>query len=259
MKSMRDDAEVLALDTLRLAWATKRTIPDVVARTVSGRMDTLRKENEAVRRLPRAEQDRIFGDIEREERQARTLAAAVARYAVEPNIAALAERHRAYLSRRRRDVSVSFPSALDHFNPGDMIALELLRETLRPQIDSANIADLTQRYNRAYEHKDARGLIEAELIEARVERGGLAKSEEDRAAVKQLAESIEVMQDMRIVELEAIRNIEDAIEAAHKAVSRAEIAQVRAINPEHDLSAKSAHAAAEAEYAQALAADAAGR
>jgi hypothetical protein len=245
---LRTGVNAITLATRRLAWSVRRTIPDTIQRTVQTRIEKMKQESEPFRRLPRTEHGRIVQQLTTEETRDRALAAGVARRNVEPLVEPLAVTVRAYVETRRRDVGISFPSALDHFTPGDMIALELLRETLRPQIESASVDDLTARYHRAFERRDARGLIEAELIEQRIERGGVARTPDEVAVVKALADSVEAMREMRIDELETLRLAEDAIEEARKVISRADIAQVRAINPEFEPAAKAAHDAAAQEF-----------
>lgn len=246
--ALRARESTITVDTRRLVWSVHRTISNTIHRTVDARLDKMKAESEPFRRLPRTEHERIAKQLIVEETQARALAAGVARRNVEPLIGPLATELRAYVETRRCDVYISFPNALDHFTPGDMVALELLRETLRTQIESASVDDLTARYHRAYERRDARGLVEAELIEQRVERGGLSRTPDDVAAVKALADTVEVAREMRINELETIRLVEDAIEAAQKAISRADVAQVLPINPDYEPAAKAAFVTAAQEF-----------
>ena len=248
MKAICDVANTLALSIRRLAWSVARTVPAATLRTVETRIEQMKTESEPFRRLPRAEHERIARQIEAEERTARTLAAGVARTKVEPHIDPLDAKLRAYREHRKRDVSLSFPDALDRFGPGDMVMLELLRETIRPQIETASIDDLTERYDRAWNRRDARGRVEAELIEARMVCGRISTIETDIPAVKALAERIEMVQDLRVEPFSDLGKVEDVIAEARKAVSRADVAQVRPINPEHDPAAKQAHEAAEHEY-----------
>jgi hypothetical protein len=248
VEGFKERAPALARLARTLLWLVKGTIPDAITRLANAKVEQLKAESEAFRRSLRTEQNRIGAQIEAEIRVDRTYAAGVARYNVEPLIAPLAAELRAYINARRRDVTIAFPNALDHFKPGDMVALELLRETLRPQIDSASIDDLTARYDRAFTRKDARGLIEAELIEARLDRGGVARTPDEVAAVKALADIVDGQREMRIGEPGTLRQVEEAIDAAQKAVNLADVARVRPVNPDIEPTAKAAHAAAAQEF-----------
>jgi hypothetical protein len=253
LKSIREGATALGSALGRFTWSKTRTQPVESQRAADTRLETFKKESEPFRRLPPAEHRRIAREILAEETAARSRDASVARYNLEILIGPLAARVRNYIDKRKHDLDLSFPNALDHFGPGDMVNLELLRETLRPQIESAPIDDLARRYTRAFDRKDARGLIEAELIEDRMERGGIAQTPTEIASVKELADRIEGLQSLRVEPFSELSDIEETIAEARKAISRADVLEIRAANPQHDPDAKQAHEAAEREYREALA------
>ena len=234
LKAIRAAAGALARSTDRLNHAIMRTIGSTISRATMAKINKMKAESEPFRRLPSAEHTRIWAEIEAEETRARQLNAGVSRAAVEPVVAPLRARLNAYVERRRRDVSLSFAAALDNVSADGMIMLGVLELTLAPIVDALPAADLLRRYSLALESKSAKGLIEARLIEQRVERGGLAKTETDVPIVKQLAELIADVQDLRCEPATELQQIAEVIADASKAISRADLAQVRAVNPEHD-------------------------
>lgn len=254
-KPIHTDSLTLRTDTHRLTWQTVRTIPNSIARAVTAKLDRMKAENEAVRRFPQSELDRIFREIEREETVTRQLAAGAARYAVERVIDDLARRHADYIARRRADVSLSFPDALNNVDANGMLTFHLLTETLRPMVAQAGAAELRRLYADAIESKDARGRIIATLVEERVDHGGIAEMEDDLPIIRELSDQIEGVRDLRVEPHGELQTIAETITEARKAVSRAEIARVHPANVAHDPNAK---AAAERE-AEAYEAEAAAR
>jgi hypothetical protein len=225
----------------RLRWQTVRTTAEARGRRVDNRIAKLSAESEAFARLMRspAEARRIRTDMENEETQRCELAARVARFHVEPKAQALDERFRALVDRMKRDVSLSFPDALDGLDAGAMLTFELLRETIRPDIAAAAPAELLARYRHAIQHKTPRGLIEAELIEQRIERGGLAAQDADLPFVSELLRYVADVQDLRLP-LTELQGIAETAALALRAVTRADAVQVLPVNPAGDRAAAEA-------------------
>ena len=242
----------LDLAKRRLGWDSARTTPISIDRTVTSRMDVM-KQDEAFRRL-RTEHPRVAAEITAEESRARFLAASVARFNIEPRVAELDSRYRAYIDTKRRDVALSFAGALDYVDANGMIALELLRETLRARIAAASVAELSAAYQSALERKTARGLVEAELIEQRVLRGGIATKPEEIGAAKDLAELVATVQDTRLDEVVVLGKVAETLADARRVVSLAELVHVRAANPEKEADAKAAFESTAREFAADLAA-----
>lgn len=239
-KPIHTDSLTLRTDTHRLTWQTVRTIPNSIARAVTAKLDRMKAENEAVRRFPKSELDRIFREIEREETITRQLAAGAARYAVERVVDDLARRHAAYVARRRADVALSFPDAMNGISPDGMLTFHHLTETLRPTIAQAGAAELRRLYADAIETKDARGRIVATLVEERVDHGGIAETEDDLPIIRELSDQIEGIRDLRVEPHAELTTIGEIITEARKAIARAEIAHVYPANVAHDPKAKAA-------------------
>jgi hypothetical protein len=254
MKAIIAAAKSVDSGARRLRWNTARTVPDPIRRTAEARNEKLKADSEAYRRN-RSEHQRVIAEMIAEETAARRLTAAVARWQLEPRIPELDQRYRAFVTRCRRDTSLSMPDALDRLDPAAMLTYHLLTETLRPAIATASAAVLSQRYAKAMETKDARSRIEAELIEERVEYGGLAASEGDLSIVRALTLYISEAQELRIqFSIDETRAIEDTIETARKSVNMAELAQVRPVDASHPahIAARQAFEAEAGAYAEAV-------
>jgi hypothetical protein len=254
LKQIQAESCELAGHTRRLGWELPRTTPTAIKRTVAARIEKMKADNEPFRRLPRSEHERVRVEIEREETAARQLAAGVARFAVEPKVRELDRKYQAFIARRRHDAELSFRDALDRVTADGMIMLAVLRESLRPTIDKADPAALLQRYARAVETRDAKGRIEAELIEERVERGGLSTRDDELPIGRELGELVAAVQDLR-VPIEELKGVAETIDDALRAVYLADTAKVLAINVEQpaNIAAKQAFEAEAGEYQQALA------
>jgi hypothetical protein len=249
----------VAAGARRLTWDTARTVPDAIVRTTEARHQRMMTDSEPYRRN-RADHPKVIAEILKEETADRRLAAGSARFAVEPMVKELDQSFRAFVGACRRDTGLSMPAALDRLDPAGMLTYHMLAETLRPVIGVASAADLLRRYARALETKDARGRIEAELIEERAEYGGLAATENDLSIVRQLNEYIAEVQNLRVpYSPEETRAIEDTIIAGRKAVSMADLAQVKPIDVTQagNVAAKEAYDAEADAYAEAEAAEAA--
>lgn len=247
------EARTLDADTRRLGWSLARTIPDAIRRTAESKVERMKAESEPFRRIGGTEHARVLKEIEREERTVRTLAAGVALQRVEPRAARLNAQLQRLMTAMRRDTALTFPDALDRVTPNGMIMFELLREQLRPIVDRADAADLLARYTRALNTRDARGRAEAGLIEERLERGGLARSEGDLPIVKELADLVATTCDLRIPDVE-LGAAEEAVSEALRAASRAQVAQVLPVDPSHpaNVNAKQAFERDAADYTEAV-------
>lgn len=226
--------------------ALRRARPHVLDHDVQIHMDSLtNSDNEPVRRLlkNRSERAKMAADIRAETTRARQLAAGVALYplrAAEQHIAEC----RAWVQARRRDVSVAFPNALDHVDANGMLMFHMLKETVRPIIDHASPLTLLRTYQ-TLKTDDARSRIDAELIEARIERGGLARTPEEIPIVKELTELVRELQDWR-VPLD-LPDYEELAADISRLRARATAAQIGVINPDQDSAAAAAYREQEAE------------
>lgn len=247
--------KAVASQARRLSWNLAQTNPDASRRTARARVEKMTAEHEPFRRMGRAEHERVEREIEKEEAARRRMTASAARWGLEPLARELEQLHREFVARCRRDTSIDFPQALDRMTPGDMLTFELLKETLRSGVEHASADELFRRYERVLQTKDARSLIEAELIERRVERGGLAETPEQLPAVKRLREFVEAVQEMRLP-TEQLADVPDTIEFARKQISLADLAYVKPLALDHpsNAAAKLAFEAEAADYADALAA-----
>jgi hypothetical protein len=246
--AIREESNALAQDTRRLSWALSRTVSTTIDRTAKARMQELSDSNEAIRRLPHGERERIRHEIFDEENAARQRAASVARHRVEPRVAALDKRLQNYIKQRRADTELNFPKALYGFNGPAMVALAQYREMRRGTIERATPAELLQIAQSALRSENAVGLVDFGLVEARVSRGSLSKTEDDLPAVKELVQFIEAIVDLRVEPYTLLGVVRDNIDEARKVVGRADLAQVLPIDAEHNPKAKEAFERATAEF-----------
>ena len=253
IKAIIAESRTLDADTKRLVWSLHRTTPDACQRRAQARHERLMADNEAYRRN-RTQHRQFLRELEAEEHSASQLASGVARYPVERRVGRLNERHQTLLGKMRRDVQLTF-GPFEGFGPGDMVMLELLRETIRPAIERADIADLLRRARRALDVRDPRAQVEFELIEDRIAAGRLAQNADDLPLVRELTEVVGIAQDVRIPE--ALESVSAVIAAAQAAVSRAQLVSILPVNPEHaaNLSAKQAFENEQQEYVAALEAE----
>ena len=240
----------------RLSWNVRRTTPDPIRKTAEARVAKMIAESEPFRRMPTKEHERVRQEIQKEEATQRRLTASVARHQLEPHVRVLDEEYRGFVARCRRDTAADFPHALDGLDPAGMLAYHLLMETVRPAIEQASAAHLLQRYQDALATPDsARSLIEATLIEARIERGGLAETAEQLPLVKRLREFYAGVQELR-VPVEQLGDVPDTIAFAYQQLRNADLVQVRAIDIDQPANApaKAAFESEAQEFADALAA-----
>jgi hypothetical protein len=256
MKQILSEADALAIGTGLLHRHLARTTPGAIERTVEARMRAMMAGNEPFRRMPSTEHRRVAAEIEREESTARRGAAGVARHAVEPRTWRLKRTYQTFIDQRRKDTALCFERALQGVDKGAWIALELLRETLRPQVERLTAAELYDTYRDAYQRKhDPRAYLECSLIESRVRRGGIVANEQDAGPARELREMLEAVEDLR-TPLE-VRDVPAIVAAAETAVAHADTAQVLPVDATHpaNLGAKQAFEQA----AAAFAAEAAGQ
>jgi hypothetical protein len=192
------------------------------------------KTNEAFRRLP-SEHARVRREIRAELETPRRKAAGVALFQLKA-----AEDHirewSAWIDARRRDVEVLFEDALVSVTPDGMIMLRLYREQRRATLAQASIAELRQAYVHALEGpRLAADLVDASLIEERVEAGLAPTSAEERAAAIALRELIDTSQEARLpVELPDLDELSKDIARLRERASALHLAP---INPDHDFDA----------------------
>lgn len=252
--AIRDESNHLAQDTRRLSWALARTVPASIERAIKARFDTLVQSDHLARHLPVSEQDRIQNEMFAEESAARQLAASVLRHRVEPRAEALENRRQNYIRQRRADTALSFPRALDGFRSVDMVALAMLREQRRGLVERAGPDELLQLAQAAFSTQDAVGFVDFGLVAERVSRGGLSRTEDDPPIVKELAQFVEGIIDLRVEPLGLLDVVGENVREAQKAIGRAELVRVLPINAEHDVRAQAAFERAAAEFDEETAA-----
>lgn len=241
------------LDAQRMDWANRRTVHTTIRAVAENHLTLMENENEALRRFNMAsphEREKMIKQIVGEETARRSLGAGVALRQLKLTAADLQRRVEHFTQARRHDVGLSFPDALVNVDANGMLMFQLLKETLRPMIESASPDALLRIYQHAWESKSARGQAECELIEERVEHGRLVAKTEDLAAAKELRDMIDGVQDLRVEPAEELRRIEETLAKATKAIVRAEVLQVQPIDIEHpaNTSAKAAFGAESDEF-----------
>ena len=214
--------------------------PRALDRHAAGEYAANEVANPLMRRFPRAEQTRIRAEIRSEMEAIRRAAAAVARFHAR-TVRAVVTRGRDAIARARRDVGLSMPAALDHVDANGMIMLALLRTQLLPMLREAGPAELLAVYQSALERKDARGFVEAEIIEGLIATGERrARDEGEVSIVKQLCEIVMAVADLRVPldvpDFAALAADADRLDA------RADALQIIPLDPEANLSAAQAYA-----------------
>ena len=186
------------------------------------------QRNPLIKRFPRAEQTRIAGELRTEKESTRRTAGAIARHHARRARAAVA-RGREVIGRARRDVRISMPEALEHVDANGMIMLALLRVQLMPLLRAAGPAELFGVLQAANQRKDARGYVEAEIIEGLIATGGTALPADDveRGIAKQLREYVSDVQEWRlgtdIPDFDALAAEADHLDALADAIGLAPI------------------------------------
>ena len=228
-----------ALTTYR--GSLRRLRPITLDRNAASDAETLKRENEAIRRLPHAELNRIQLEIRAEHESIRRAAAGIARKDAE-QVRDIVAHARAAVAAARRNVllSPSKADAFNHFRPGDMLTAELLRLQLEKRYRAAGLGELLAVYAAALERDDAKAALDMELIEAMSARGELlAADDEGRKARRALALMIEEEQAMRVpADLPDFDALEDQLS---KLDVRADAIQVLPLDPDRDLAAGAAY------------------
>jgi hypothetical protein len=239
------DADVSLLAD-RQQWHNRRNIPTGIEQRGRAHFDHMVADHEAMRRMVAAskvEGDRMLHQIIAEETERCSLGAGVNLQKLQPKLAELERLRADYVTTRQHDVALSFAGALDDVDANGLIMLGIYEQMIRPTIESASVEELERRYERALQQKDARGMVEARLIEERVDRGGLSTKREDVPVAKRLADYVAGVRDIRVEPLIELHRIDDTITKARKTIGMAQLAQVRPVDADHP-----AHEAAKAAY-----------
>lgn len=210
--------------------SVRRLQPDVIDRHVKDRFEELSTTNEAIRRLPRSERDRIKADIKQETIELRRAAAQVARHHA-AEVRAFITEARHCIECARRNTEQSFPPDVYHHVTADgLITLGLLRVHLRSQLAQADATALHSAYGAALARKDAAGLVEAEIIEAIVmSNRKLATTKADIPAAKQLREYVEGMIELRTPP--DLPDLDTLQREASRLSARADLLRIAPLNP----------------------------
>jgi hypothetical protein len=175
----------------------RRVRPIVLDRDAESRTAAFLADNAAARRFP-GEHQRIAAEDRAQIEAERYLAAGHARH-VARQVRALVDEGRALIERTRRDTAQTFPDALDSVSADGMIMLGLLRTSMLPLLAGASAATLLDTYQSAVARKDARGMVEAEIIEDLIASGvAIAAAEQDLPIAKQLRELVSEVQTLRL-------------------------------------------------------------
>jgi hypothetical protein len=173
--------------------------PARLDRDAARNYDALVKQNPLIPRFPRNEQERMRGEertnIESDRRTAGSRARHQAREA-----RSVVARGRNAIACARRDVTASMPACLNHVTADGMIGLATLRAMLLPLLRQAGPSELLGVYQSAIQRQDARGFVEAEIIEGLVAMGATAlpADEVERGVAKQLREFVDDVQTERL-------------------------------------------------------------
>lgn len=222
--------------------AFRRLRPYVIDADARAHVEGLKANNEAFRRLPKAEHDRIYEEVHREYTTTRRRAASVALHHVRAAEQHLRDWER-WVKSISRDVTRSFPEALRGVSPDGAIMLALLRDQRRAAITRMSAQQLQDTYDRAFATKDAAALVDLEILEDVVLSGTLAIDAADLPVVRQLREQIEGIQDLRVpMHLPDITGLAAEISSLHQ---RSAAAQIEPIDPSYDPSALAAYQAEE--------------
>ena len=172
--------------------------PRVIDRDTGRDYDAYEAANPLMKRFPRAEQARIRGEIRSEKEVIRREAGAVARFQAR-TVRAVVTRGREAIARARRDVLLSMPEALDGVTADGMIGLAHLEVALTLRLEAAPVAEKLDIAQGAYQRKDARGFVEATIIERLIATGApLARDETEVSIARQLVEYVEGVQELRV-------------------------------------------------------------
>lgn len=206
----------------------RRLRPVTLDWDAADRLAALKADNEAIRRLPTTEQQRIELDIRREHEAQRRGAASHARHQVRA-ARELVKEGEAFIARTRRDTALSFPDATEGLSADGLVNLALLRVHLAQHLRQASAAQLFATYQAAHQRRDARGLVEAELVEELVTSGQpLAAGEADLPILRELREYVDGIQELR-VPLD-LPNFAALLDEADRLDARAEALQLHPTN-----------------------------
>jgi len=234
LQELLDEHTTITQRTTRLQSSIDRwrsTEKDAAAEVVQ-----LRQEHRPFDLMGPAHHKKIEDQFTAEWKPRREVVAGSARFGLEPRIQKFEGALRSFIAGRKGDAQLTLPDALDHVGPEGMIALALLRETRWQRLQQMSADDLLKIYRSALDRRDAPALADLELVEERVERGGLAKLEQDLPIVRELTDLVEGIRELR-VPTELI-GIEADIEAARKAITQADRAGIRPVNIDHDPNAR---------------------
>ena len=227
--------------------ALRKLRPHVIDRDVKLHVDGLAAGNEGVARLLK---DQIAGarmtkDIHHETLAARSRAAGVGLYLLRD-----VQRHvndwREWVQATKRDVRQVFRGALDSVTADGMIALATLTELRRPTLQHMAVTDLRRVYIAALPQRDsAPAMVDAGIIEDMIDTASWATEPKDLTTLRELRELVRDFQDLRVpTDLPDFEALQADVDRLH---TRASVAQVMVINPEHDHEASAYYKAQEAE------------
>lgn len=227
-----------ALTTFR--GALRRAQPNVIEHQANAHLSQLSKANEAIRRLPRTERDRITGELRTETRALRQAAARVARFHAH-GVLRFVNEARTFIEQTRRDTEQSFPEAYHGVSADGLATLGLLRVQLRTQVAQASVAELQAAYAAALARQDAAGLVEAQLIEARVlSNQPLTTNATELSAAKALREYVENVMELRVPD--DLPDLDGLQHEADRQEAQADVLKVLPANPSRDEMAAAAFA-----------------
>jgi hypothetical protein len=219
--------------------------PRALDRDTGREWDALEAANPLTKRFPLGERNRMRAEIAADIESKRREAAAVARYKARTARDAVT-RGRDAIARARADVELSMPDARNGISPDGTIALAHYELALTPRLEAASAAEKFAIAQGAYQRKDARGFVEATIIERLIATGApLARDESELPIVRQLIAYVEGTQDLRIPT--SVPDFDALAAEADRLDARADALAIVPLAPETNLSAAQAYNALLAE------------
>ena len=155
------------------------------------------------------------------------------------DVPALVQEAHDAIAQAQRNTAASLPKALDGVSGDGLIALAQLRVMIYPMLAQAEASSLLRAYSEGLTRGDARGLVEAQIIEELVTSGApLAKSLEDTASSKALRDHVEGVMELRTPTLPDF----DLLASEYARLeARATVLDVGSVDPERDEQAASVY------------------
>jgi len=216
----------------------RRLRSHVIDADISAHVEALSNGNEALRRLlqNKTERARVFGDVGREFTQARRAAAGIAVHALR-SVTDYVAACRDWVENTRRDVSLSFEDAFLNLSADGLVMLGVYKLHRTAMMSVMSVGELSRTYTDALRNHSATSAVDAELIEALLDRNAVtATSEKEIATLRELRQTIDTVRETRLpVDLPDVDTLEADVRRLHQ---RADLLQVIAVDPAHPSAAE---------------------